>query len=102
MKKLLEFRKNLPIRCYDSSECVYVQSHLAVSPTEMNQMRERGIPIASQVDSTQFYDGDTSPSVSIDPMFRRGVDINDAWNLQEASKRKLNSAYVNDVKTYGR
>lgn len=93
--------KNKSVNSY-KSDPVYVQSHLSVTPSEMNQMRERGIPISSHCDPSKFYDGDTSPSVSIDPMLMRGVDILDAWNAEQTSKNRLNNANINDIKKYGK
>lgn len=89
------------LRCFDG-EFVHVQSNLSVTPSQMNQMRVHGIPISSNVDPTKFYDGDSSPVVSIDPMMLRGVDIVDAWNAEQTAKNRLNDANRKDIKTYGK
>lgn len=102
MKKLLREHATSDIRCYDSENFERVQSHLAVTPSEMNQMRERGIPISSHLEEKMFYDGDSSPVVIIDPMLMRGVDINDAWNAEQSSKNNLAKANLKDIKTYGK
>lgn len=102
MIQTIRNHKNKNTRCYNNENRVYVQSHLSVTPSEMNQMRERGIPISSQCDPSQFYDGDNSPCVSIDPMMMRGVDILDAWNAEQTAKNRLNQANKNDIKTYGK
>lgn len=103
MLQLLKKRANSCVRSFYQSEPKYVQSHLAVSPREMNQMRNRGIPISSHLEASKdFYDGDASPSVTIDPMFMRGIDINDAWNAQQSAKKSLLNAHRNDVEMYGK
>lgn len=90
-----------PVKCYHADR-VHVQSHLAVTPSEMNQMRLMGVPISSQMEPNNFYDGDSSPSVSIDPMLMRGVDIIDAWNAEQSAKNNLRNGYLKDVKVYGK
>lgn len=102
MIKTIRQQKQKPLRVANVGTFQHVQSHLAVTPSEMNRMRESGIPISSQVDPTKFYDGDSSSFVSIDPMLMRGVDILDAWNAEQNAKNRLANAHTNDVKVYGK
>ncbi|UPW41680.1 hypothetical protein [Peromfec virus RodF8_21] len=101
MNKLLQSRRYNRTAFYDV-EPVYVQSGLAVTPSEMMTLSQHGVPISSQVDESLFYDGDSSFKVTIDPMLMRGVDINDAWNAEQDAKSRLAAAYSNDVKLYGK
>lgn len=83
-------------------EPIHVQNNLSVTPSQMNQMRMHGIPISSNLDTSKFYDGDSSPVVSIDPMLMRGVDILDAWNAEQSSKNRLANANTRDIQVYGK
>lgn len=80
----------------------HVQSGLSVTPAQMLQDASLGIPIKSRFDDSSFYDGDSSMSVGIDPLERRGVDINDAWNAQQDAKTRLQRAQADDIKMYGK
>lgn len=101
MIKTIRERKNANVVCYNEP-LQHVQSHLSVTPAEMLQMSERGIPISSHMRDGDFYDGDNQPLVTIDPIYMRGVDINDAWNAQQSAKQKLINAHLKDVEKYGK
>lgn len=77
-----------PIKSYNE-DVVHVQSHLTVTPSEMLELSKHGVPIASQMRPDMFYDGDNSPVVDLAPEFRRGFDVNDAWNAEMDAKVKL-------------
>lgn len=87
------------LRSY-SPEFIAVSSGLALTPSQMLEMSQSGIPVSSQMASDLFYDGDTTMRVDIDPLDRRGVDVVDAWNLQKSSRKKLMEAHNRDVATY--
>ncbi len=76
----------------------HVQSNLALTPSEMMSLSERGIPISSHFDDSQFYDGDNSPRVELAFEHQRGIDINDAWNAERNAKKNIRNAIVNDIK----
>lgn len=78
-----------------------VSSGLALTPSQMLELSQSGIPVSSQMANDMFYDGDTSMRVHIDPLDRRGIDVVDAWNLQKSSRRKLMEAHNNDISDYG-
>lgn len=87
--------------------CVYTdktyertQPGLAMTPSEVKNLADRGIPVTLPSPSTQ-------PAESIDqgffvePMFRRSVDVNDLWQLQNDTKRKIANAHKRDVSAFG-
>ncbi|WGL31071.1 hypothetical protein [Dipodfec virus UOA04_Rod_698] len=88
MNKLLKSYKTRPVIAY-REKVEYVQPDLAVTPSEMLSMSERGIAISSQMNDKDFYDGDINNNFNIDPLLCRGVDINDAWNMQRDAVSKL-------------
>lgn len=84
-------------RAYNA-ERVHVQSNLAVTPTQMAQLTERGIPISSQVlGAENFDDGEVSPLTDVPFLYRRGVDISDISEYQQRCRSKV-SEYVKSQK----
>lgn len=73
---------------------------LAVTPADMHRMVDRGIPVTPANDAL-FFDG--TPNVTFDLPIEdaRGVDVNDIWNAQQDSRRKIKNANSIDVQTYG-
>lgn len=68
-----------------------VQNGLAVTPSQMLEMTERGIPITPQ-NLGLIYDEGVSKLDFEPPMeFRRGVDICDMWEHRENMKSKVRS-----------
>jgi len=78
-----------------------VSSGLALTPSQMLELSQSGIPVSSQMANDMFFDGDTSMRVHIDPLDRRGIDVVDAWNLQKSSRRKVMEAHNKDITDYG-
>lgn len=92
MIAMLNKMASKPRRVYNAS-CVHVQGSLAVTPAEMSQMADKGIPIASQLlDESQFYDGDTGRQVFLPNYYRRGYDITQAWNDQKDSRKRISDS----------
>lgn len=73
---------------------------LAVTPSDMHRMVDRGIPVSPANDAL-FFDG--TPNVTFDLPIEdaRGVDVNDIWNAQQDSRRKLKNANSADIQAYG-
>lgn len=68
---------------------VHVSPHLSLTPSEMLRAANEGVPIASQMNDNNFYDGDSSLEVSLLPEHVRGIDMNDMWNAEQNAKKKL-------------
>lgn len=64
-----------------------VHPNLAVTPAQMAQLTERGIPISSNQIGLQFDDGSSNPVLGFEE--RRYVDMADVWNAQKTSRAKL-------------
>lgn len=85
-----ELKKRSTIKCNDYEyPFVHVSSHLSLTPSEMLRAANEGVPIASQVNDNNFYDGDASPEVALLPEHVRGIDMNDMWNAEQNAKKKL-------------
>lgn len=87
-----------PTRGYNIKE-EYVQTGLAVTPSEMLQMAQSGVPISSQMADNLFYDGDTSMAVELDPLDQRGLDIVDVWNMQHDARKKIRKVMDSEIST---
>lgn len=73
------------------------QQNLAYTPSQMNQLREKGIPISNMMVSEKLYDdGDSTGSMSFDPVLARGVNEIDAWNMEMEAKKNLLRGHLND------
>lgn len=90
MKKWLSYgnnNKSVSYKRLNGEPIVY--PNLAVTPSQMAQLTEKGIPINSNQIGLMFDDGSKSPSLGFEE--RRGVDMADIWNAQKTSRSKLNS-----------
>lgn len=73
---------------------------LAVTPSDMHRMVERGIPISPTNDAL-FFDGTPNVTFDLPVEDARGVDVNDIWNAQQDSRRKFKNANSSDIQNYG-
>lgn len=89
-----------PLPCFPYP-CKHVQSGLSVTPSEMLQLAQQGVPISSHFDDSKFDDGDTKALGTIDFIHQRGLDIVDVWNHQKDSRKKLLDAQAKDIQMYG-
>lgn len=78
-----------------------VADGLSLTPSQMQQMSEHGIPIASNMNPDLYDDGDTSLSVHVLPENLRGIDVAALWELDKTSRVKLRNAESQDIATYG-
>lgn len=82
-------------------ECIKTDQGLAYTPAQMNELRQRGIPISSMmVSDNLFDDGDLSGNMSYDPVMHRDVNEIDAWNMEREAKKNLMRAHKTDVETF--
>ncbi len=89
-------KKQNSTRAYNS-DVVLVQGGQSVSPAQMSQLTERGIPISSQLlGAENFDDGIEGPITDVPFVHRRGVDISDIYEYQQRSRSKIQK-YVNSM-----
>lgn len=70
------------------------EKNLAFDLRDMDDLRERGIPISSATLSDSFYDGVEGNTFDVPFEQRRFVDINDAWNHSQDMAQKLTKAQI--------
>lgn len=80
-------------RCHLLPGEIKTQPGLAVTPSEMLEMAEAGIPINS-INAESFYD-DGRRSLDVEPPIdrRRGVDIGDLWENDMEIRKKMRKLY---------
>lgn len=80
---------------------VRVQGGLSLTPSQMLELSEQGIPISSHFDDSKFHDGDTKSLGTIDFINTRGIDIVDAWNFERDCRKRLLNSQKTDMQNYG-
>ncbi|UPW41866.1 hypothetical protein [Peromfec virus RodF5_6] len=85
LNRIKNSNKRNPITFGKSS----VVNNLAVTPREMMQMSEQGIPISSSINSESFDDGNLDNVMSIPNECVRGVDVVKLWEDSITAKNKL-------------
>lgn len=92
--------KTRSLRPYYSPNRVFVQSNLALSPSDILYNSEHGLASSSSMlDESLFYEGDSSRSIELRPEHRRGYGIVDAWNDQQNALSKLKQVH-NSYQSY--
>lgn len=87
-------------KCNASSH-IKTEQGLAYTPSQMNELRQRGIPISTMmVADNLFYDGDSSGDMSYDPVLHRDVNEINAWEMERSAKKNLMRAHKQDVELY--
>ena len=76
---------------YKYNENLKVVGGLAVTPSQMLDLTQRGIAISSS-NNMQYNEGSEDPSFDLPIDARRGVDVNDVWDAQANARRKLINA----------
>lgn len=74
--------------------------NLSVSPAEMMQMSENGIPVSS-ANAALFNDGSPNPSWDIPLDRTRGVDPADLWQARQSIRKKAKDGHLRDLAKYG-
>ena len=58
-----------------------VQNNLSLTPSQIAEMTKKGIPVSTQ--SLQGIYETPTQGHDVDPIYQRGVDMNDLWNAQK-------------------
>lgn len=83
---------------YKSSDVKRTIPGLSLTPAQIKQMADRGIPISPR-GMQEFYNSEKGWYV--DPIFRRGADINQLWEMEKNAQARVLSARKRDVLKYG-
>lgn len=99
MRKFLEQQSSSRVRAYDTIGEMSEQN-LAITPSEMNQMTQRGIPVSSSVLSPELFDSGHEIGINtpLSVFERRGFDFSDA-SVYEQNCRNRVSSYAQSLKS---
>lgn len=76
-----------------------VQPGLAMTPSQIKSLTDRGIAVTSQnssIEPVTNSDEDSMPEV-----FRRDMDLNTSWELENTSRTRILKGVASDRKKYG-
>lgn len=99
--------RSLKDREYKTATCnIYdkyekpVQGGLALTPQKVKELTDKGLAVSTPNqgfnDDPQFSD-----SWFIEPQFRRGCDMNTAWEISQFTQSKLVNAHKSDKRKFG-
>lgn len=74
-----------------------VEPHAAFDLAELDELRRSGKPISAANAVNDYYEGSAGPTSTMDPLERRGVDINDAYELSMNARTQLKKARTRAV-----
>ena len=100
MKRNVFYSRQKPVI---TRPCVHIKTveGLAYTPSQMNALRNKGIPISNMmVNDNLFDDGSSSGSMEYDPSLERGFNEVDAFNLSMDARKRLLKAHVDDKATF--
>lgn len=87
--------------CVNNSDTFpVVQEGLALTPSDVKQLTDKGIAVSAQQQNVSNA-SDLENGFYVDPMYRRGTDLNDLWNIEKSTRAKFNNSYKRDKKIYG-
>lgn len=84
--------------CFPRQNNARVQSKLALTPSQIKQRVDQGLPVGDNFAEGTFDDGEINCPSDVPLLYRRGVDINALWETQTESRKYLKSNSIN----YGR
>lgn len=98
------FKVTKPIRAFvhkTASDEDKVIDGLAMTPSQMMELAQRGISVSTQSLGAQFYDDSPASSFDVPTIYQRGVDMADAFETSLTTKEKIKKGvrkYLSDVK----
>lgn len=77
-----------------SRKDIKVQPGLAMTPSQMQRLSEKGVPVSNQNLEGMFYDGDTRPSWDVPMDQIRGIDVAQLWQERKNIAAKIKNAPI--------
>ncbi|WGL30968.1 hypothetical protein [Dipodfec virus UOA04_Rod_611] len=91
--------RRYPTPDISSSSSPPVDQNLAISPSEICALTERGIASSSSNLGLSFTEGSSDPVLQIEQV--RGTDVADVWNASRDASANLARAHKKDKDYYG-
>lgn len=76
-----------------------VPQGLAVTPSDVAKLSEKGLSVSSNTAGLTFEEGSSDPVLSAENF--RGVDAADIWNASRDAAERLTDAHKKDKSYYG-
>ena len=90
-----------PKRTEEENQVLPVYGNLAITPSQIEKMVDKGIPVTSQNLAYIPAQGEQNPSWDIPISDIRGVDPAQLWEQSEQSKHRIRSAHKRDRERFG-
>lgn len=94
MKRFIDnknFGKTVFSTCKVREDELQTQPNLSYTTGEMFDMWKNGVPINNEYAATKFFDGSKDCTFEIPVTDKRGVDVADVWQAQQAARSKFRS-----------
>lgn len=92
--------RRVPVPCGGFTKPVYVTPGLAVTPSEVASLTEKGIAVnAVNAGALSVVDGVSDPVLLLENT--RGIDVSDVWNASLDARANLIRAHKKDKEYYG-
>lgn len=94
-----------PVTCKTVTGVDYeiTKPNLALTPQNIKDLTDRGIAV-NLPNEKQFLEGDsisTAKDWSVEPVFKRGADMCELWELEQVAKNKVLKAHKVDKRKFG-
>lgn len=86
--------------CKCKSEFWKTKEGLTMTPTQVKELTDKGISVTTRMPNESPVDAPEN-GFFVEPMFRRSVDTNDLWSMEQSTRKKLSRSHKIDTETYG-
>lgn len=86
--------------CVYTNEFWKTQEGLTMTPTQVKELSDKGIPVTTHVPNESPVES-AEQGFFVEPMFRRSVDTNDLWTMEQATRKKLARVHTENRNIYG-
>lgn len=86
--------------CVHNGEFWKTQEGLTMTPSQVKELTEKGISVTTRMPNDAPVDA-PDQGFFVEPMFRRSVDTNDLWSMEQSTRKKLLQAHKLNVQNYG-
>lgn len=76
-----------------------VQAGLALTPRKVRELTDRGVAVSTP--NQNYMDSEFSNSPFVEPQYRRGCDLNTAWEISRRVTSKLVNVHKIDKRKFG-
>lgn len=95
MNKFLKLHSTNNVRTKSIPKTIVAQN-LALTPSDMLDMTERGVPISTNMLSPEYFDdGKIGLSTNVAFSNRRGIEAVDVYEYQSRARSKVSKAFNN-------